>query len=410
MSSLIWSGRLVGATIPMAASLLALPVHAQSQAAPQPITQDEAVSRALAVPDWRAAGEGRRDAARAEADGVRRFDNPSLEVRRGSVSGPGEDETEWEAEVVQSLDLTGRRASLRRAAEAEADAVDLEVRRADQERVAAVRRAWVECAVASRKADLSRRFSARLAAVERIVSERTDAGDVAIYDLRRMRVEARTAEAEAAILEAEVGAACAGLSALTDTTGARAAGPLLAPMPAEAVVADRPDLRAGERRAEAARQQVRAADRSRLPELEFGLGWKRLETMGIEADGPQFSVGLTLPLFDNGSARARQARAEERAAAAELALDRRTVDGEIAAAAARVDGLLAALTAAIETHDDAQRLGAAAQTAYEAGEGDVTELVDAYRAAHAADLFITELTGRANLAVIELDLARGGQP
>jgi outer membrane protein TolC len=85
------------------------------------------------------------------------------------------------------------------------------------------------------------------------------------------------------------------------------------------------------------------------------------------------------------------------------------VDGEVAAATARLDGLILALDAASATRNDAERLGATAQTAYEAGEGDVTELVDAYRAAHAAELFIIELTGRANLAVIELDLARGVQ-
>lgn len=408
MSSLMWSGRLVGATIPLAASLLAAPVLAQSQVVP--LTQADAVSRALGVADWRATGEGRRDAARAEADGVRRFDNPSVELRRGSLSGPVEEETEWEAEVVQTVDLTGRRTSLRRAADAEADAVELDVRRADQERAAETRRAWVECAAASEKAVAARAFHGRLVGVERIVQARTDAGDVAIYDLRRMRVEVRTSEADAAVADAEVGAACAELAALTDLPGARADGPLQAPTRTDVTVLDRPDLTAEERRLAAAGQRVSAADRSRLPEVEVGIGWKRVETLGFEADGPQFSVGLTLPLFDDGSARARQARAEERTAAADLALARREAEGDVAAAAARVDGLLTALAAARATRDDAGRLGSIAQAAYEAGEGDVTELVDAYRAAHTADLFIIELTGRANLAVIELDLARGVNP
>jgi cobalt-zinc-cadmium efflux system outer membrane protein len=408
MSSLTWSGRLLGATIPLAASLLAAPVLAQSPVVP--LTQSDAVSRALGVADWRATGEGRRDAARAAADGVRRFDNPSVEMRRGSLNGPAEDETEWEVEAVQTVDLTGRRSSLRRAAEAEADAVELDVLRADQERAAEVRRAWVGCAAASEKAVAARDFHSRLVGVERIVQARTDAGDVAIYDLRRMRVEVRTAEADAAVADAEVGAACAELAVLTDVRGARAAGPLRAPTPTDGAALDRPDLGARERRLAAADQQVSAADRSRLPEVEVGVGWKRVETLGFEADGPQFTIGLTLPLFDDGSARVRQARAEERAAAADLALARREAEGEVAAASARVDGMLTALAAASATREDADRLGSIAQAAYEAGEGDVTELVDAYRAAHAADLFIIELTGRANLAVIELDLARGVNP
>jgi cobalt-zinc-cadmium efflux system outer membrane protein len=408
MPSLIRSGRIVGPAISLAASLFAFPVLAQSQVVP--LTQTEAVARALGVADWRAISAGRTDAARAEAEGMRRFGNPSMEVRRGSLSGLAEEETEWEAEVVQTLDLTRRRTSLRRAADAEADAVELDVRRSDQERAAQTRKAWVECAAAEEKAAAARDFHGRLVDAERIVQARTDAGDVAIYDLRRIRIEGRTAQADAAVADAEVGAACAGLAALTGVPGARAEGRLQAPARADAAVLERPDLTAGERRLAAAEQQARAADRSRLPEVEVGVGWKRVDTLGFEAEGPQFRVGLTLPLFDNGSARTRQARAEARAAAADLALARREAAGEVAAASARRDGLLAALAAASATREDADRLGSIAQAAYEAGEGDVTELVDAYRAAHAANLFIIELTGRANLAVIELDLARGVNP
>jgi cobalt-zinc-cadmium efflux system outer membrane protein len=91
-----------------------------------------------------------------------------------------------------------------------------------------------------------------------------------------------------------------------------------------------------------------------------------------------------------------------------LNLALRGADGYVAAADARTRAAISAVRAAEGTRDDASRLGAIAETAYQAGEIGVTELVDAYRAAHEAELSIIELTGRANLAAIELELAQGG--
>jgi len=386
----------------------ALSATAYAQTAPAPLTEQDAIARALGDGVFADRAAGERDAARAGVDAITRFDNPRASVSRGSLSGPGEDETEWEFEIVQPLDLTGRRSAMRAAARSEAEAIDADLDWRAVERRADVRRAWVGCAAAGARVDVHRGFVGLLAEAERIVTARADAGDTAVYDVRRVRVEARTAEGEARLAEGELAAVCATLSQLTGVADARSAGALTVPNGVRQASVERADLTARERRLAAASETARAADRSRWPEVEVGLGWRRVENMGFEADGPQIMVGATIPLFDRGTARVREARGRERSAAAELTLARREVEAEIAAADARLRGAIAAVEAAGAARDDAGRLGAIAETAYQSGEIGVTELVDAYRAAHDAELSIIELTERANLAAIELELAQGG--
>jgi outer membrane protein TolC len=385
----------------------ALSAAAQAQTA-APLTEQDAIVRALGDGAFGDRAAGEREAARAGVDAITRFDNPRASVSRGSLSGPGEDETEWEVEIVQPLDLAGRRGALKAAARSEAEAVDADLDWRAAERRAEARRAWAGCASAGARSEVHRGFVARLTEAERIVTARADAGDAAVYDVRRVRVEARSAEGQARLAEGELAAECATLSRLTGVAGARAAGAPQVPEPARRASADRADLIARERRLTAARETARAAARTRWPEVEVGLGWRRVETLGFEADGPQITVGATIPLFDRGSASLREARGRERSAAAELILARREVEAEIAAADARLRGAIAAVGAAGAARQDAARLGATAETAYQSGEIGVTELVDAYRAARDAELSIIELTERAVLAAIELELAQGG--
>ena len=70
---------------------------------------------------------------------------------------------------------------------------------------------------------MSDSFVERLRAAERIVTARTRAGDTAGYDLRRLRVEARGAEAQARLLAGELAAECQALARLTGLADARPA-------------------------------------------------------------------------------------------------------------------------------------------------------------------------------------------
>ena len=379
----------------------------------RPLSEVEAIQAALAQGDFAALGEAERAAAEARVRAIPRLDNPEANVSRESVSGSAGGETEWKAEVRQPIDLSGRRSSLRQAARAEAEAVSADVQRRRQQRIAEVREAYVGCAVAAEKVAIVQRYSARLREAERIVTLRTRAGDTAGYDLRRLRVEARSAEAELQIARGELGAECSALARLTGVSDAQpsvALATLLPPSPAaaaRAAVANRQDLVARQARVAAAEAETRAAQRARIPDLSVGLGYKRISNEDGSAGGPTAALGVTLPLFKSGRAAVDEARARQRVREAELALARREVEASIAAAAARASAGVAAAHEAREAASDAARLSTIAETAYQGGETGVVELIDAYRTGRDAELNIVELTERAVRATIAQSLAEG---
>lgn len=398
--------RVSGRNAIAAASLLAL----ASPVVAAPITEAEAIERALAQPEFTALGEANRAEAEARASGIRPFENPEATVSRESVSGAGRSETEWQVGVVQPIDLSGRRSRLRAAARAELGAVEAETARRRQMRVAEIRRAYASCAAGVERERTALAFVERLREAERIITARAGAGDAAVYDLRRLRVEARSAEAQALVQRGEARAACATLAALTGVAEARATASLAllaSDRPYPAGSPSRPDLVARERRLAAAGDRVRAAERARLPDLLVGAGVKRVSDDGGSATGPAVSLGMRIPLFDGGGAAVAEARARRRAQEAELGLARREVEASVAAAEARSDAAREALERLQQTVEDARRLGPIAEAAYHGGETNVVELVDAYRAARDAELAIVEQLERAVGARIDLELARG---
>lgn len=374
----------------------------------EPLTEQQAIARALGDADVRRRDAAEREAARAAVDAIPLVENPEIAASRSRLKG-ATDEEEREIGIVQPLDLSGRRMALRVAARAEAAAVEAEVERRRQELTADVRRAYAACAAAAETAEIKARFAASLREAERVTGERVAAGDTSGYDLRRLRIATRAAEAETRLADGERTAECATLAGLTATPDVRPATALgeMANVQAAATAAARADLLAQERRVAAAQAQARAAQRARFPEVRVGLAHREVEVLGATADGPVVSLSATIPIFGVG-AQAREARARAQAQAARLALSRRRADAEAAAARARLDAARQALAAGLATREDAARLGTIAAIAYQAGEVGVTELVDAYRAANDAEVSIVELTERTIRAAIELDLAQGG--
>lgn len=377
----------------------------------EPLSEGEAVRRALASAEFQALGAAERDVAVARSRSIPRLDNPQASLSRESVSGSAGGETEWHAQVEQPIDLSGRRSSRRLALRLEARAVGADLSRRRQIRAAEVREAYAGCAAADDKLAIQRRFAQRLQEAERIVALRARAGDAAGYDLRRLRVEARTAQAQASLVQGELRAECSALALLTgvpDPEPSTALASLIPASPAAAAAtAARQDLAAREARLAAASAEVRVAERSRIPDLTVGLGVKRLSNEDGSAAGPTVSLGARIPLFSNGGAAIAEARARQRVREAELALARREVEASVAAAAARATAALEAVGEAREAAGDAARLGTIAEAAYEGGETGIVELVDAYRTARDAQLEIVELTQRAVRATVSQSLAEG---
>lgn len=377
-----------------------------------PLSEAEALARAAALPETAALDSAASDAARADAQAVRRFENPELHLARERVSGSLGTETEWSAEVTQPLGINGATGRLRAAAEAEAQAVDADIVRRKAVRLAEVRKAYAECGAASERVAILTEQDRRLREVERIISLRERAGDAAGYDLRRARLEARGVAAQKVLADGEVRAACATLSRLTGEADARATETLFALLkparPALEAGSGRSDLEVQRYRVTAAQAQADAARRQRLPDLAVGAGYKRLSEGGLSASGPTVSLGIRLPIF-SGSGAARAAQARKRAAEAELALSSAAIAADRDAAFARAETAYDAAQIAGRTAEDARRIADIADAAYQGGETDITDLIDGYRAGAEARTNAIDLAERALKARADHLLAQEGE-
>jgi outer membrane protein, heavy metal efflux system len=376
-----------------------------------PLSEAEALARAAALPETAALDVATGDAARADAQAVRRFENPELHIARERVSGSLGTETEWSAEVTQSLGINGANGRLRAAAAAEVLAVDADISRRKALRLAEVRKAYAECGAAAERVTILAEQDRRLREVERIISLRANAGDAAGYDLRRVRLEARGVAAQKTLADGELRAACATLSRLTGEADAHATEPLFALLrPARPVLAKgsaRSDLEAQRYRLTAAQAQADAARRQRLPDLAIGAGYKRLSDGGLRASGATVSLGIRLPIF-SGSGASRAAESRKRAAEAELALSTATIAAERDAAFARAETAYDAAQIAVRTAEDARRIADIADAAYQGGETDITDLIDGYRAGAEARTNAIDLAERALKARADHLLAQEG--
>ena len=392
--------RMRDASISIAILLCAMPVAARAQ---DVVDEDTAIERALSREGISARDDAERAASAAEIGVIGPRDNPSVELSREGAGG----ESEYQLGIVQPIDLNGRRGSLRDAARADGLATEAEIARRRQVLVAEVRQAYVQCAAASAQIDVWQRYTDELAEAERVSNARAEAGDTAVYDVRRVRVERRAAEAQLARAQGDVAADCAALASLTGIADPQVELEAIARLSSAAEPGERADLLADERRIEAAQYRVRSADQARLPQLAVGVGVLRRDDGIDTAYGPVVSVGVTVPLWNSGSAAVRREQARAAALESELLITRRRVEAEQNAAAARLAAAREAAVTAAGARQDAGRLGTIAETAYQAGEIGVVELLDAYEAAREADLSVIALATDAALAAVEYDLAIG---
>jgi len=275
-----------------------LPATAQDT----PLSQDVAVERALAREGIAAREDAARAASLAEIDTIGPLENPTVQLSRESVGG----ESEWEFGIVQPIDLNGRRGTLREAARAEAQAVEADIERRRQELVGEVRSAYVRCAAARATLDVLQRYVAELLEAGRVSTERAQAGDTAVYDVRRVRVEQRAADARLAVARGEVAADCAELSSLTGIEDPQVAIGGITTVASGMGEADRADLVAQEQRLFAATQLVEAARQARLPQIGVGAGLKRVDDGIGTSYGPVISLGVSLPIWNGGGAEVRR--------------------------------------------------------------------------------------------------------
>ena len=365
------------------------------------------------------------DVARVDVLSAGRWPNPRVNWDRQSVAGISENLIT----VSQILPLAGRRRLEVQAASARVEAtthrIDDETRRLRSD----LRLAFAELQAAQIRARELASARDRLRELVEILAKRETEGDAAGFDRLRAEREVLDLEADLVVATTERARAQATLAAFF--SGATDSSQIVAiprstpgaPVPSvealmESAEASRGDLLAFGKDLEGARLSERAASRSRVPEPEIFAGTKSSTaggggvgsaiTIGGGDLGPVIGVHATIPLFDR--ARPERALAVARAAQAEAQATafRLTLQGHvIALRAAVIDRRAGAARYRAEAVNRADQIEQIARVSYEAGEGGILELLDAYRIGASARVRQTTLDLAVRQTEIELEFATG---
>ncbi len=392
--------------------------HAQAQAptlaASPPLTEAQAVERALANPNLAELRAGLVDEARAEGIARTRWDDPSFQYTREQLltGGPlGEDYVS----LSQTFDISGRRALHRKAASQRGEAAEHRAAISRADLASLTRHSYYQLLVAQQRHGVLVRWRGRVESQLASIGRREEAGDAAAYDRLRLQRELTRIDAFAEREDATVVFAWIRLHGLIEPdaearsrTPPKLDGVLLPPTPATAV-AERgrapaaPEFRLAEAQARALAFERRAASRWWVPTPFVGAGYKGVELPGGgRAHGFVVNLGIPLPLLDRGRAERIGKAGQARSLAAAANLARTRTRTEVDALDEQVTRLSAAAARMKTKNAEDDALVAAAESGYRGGEISVMELIDAYRSSAEAELLALDLAMTARAAEIDL--------
>lgn len=410
------SQQLVASRANLAADWLA-PLDAAAQwDDASPLDVETAVASALSrSPELRAKVE---EVARSRAELVQAglLPNPVLSLSLGFPIAGADGGTSIGASLVQNFAAilsTGRR---KEAANAELERSVLELSDAAISTAARARTLHAAVALADQAAAFAEENASLVQRSLDLTQRRMDAGEASRLDLNRVRVLLRQAQVEASQLRAAADTARRELL-LQMGVPERDATFVVVPqalssglIPDESVVIElassqRLDVAAAIASADAAASRAGIAEKSRF-DVHGGVDYERDED-GRDTLGP--SVEVPIPIFDTGDARIAAARAEARALSHRAQAARQRAIGEARSAwiRARADEEASAAfaTEIVQLADENLEL---ARRAYDAGEEDLTVLLETQRSRIAAKLELLKLRERAVRSRIELERAVGG--
>ncbi len=268
--------------------------------------------------------------------------------------------------------------------EADAVAVGAEVR-------LRVRQAFYALAAAQELESIARTNLERTAAHERLAAARQAAGAVPQVDVLRTQAEVANARLQLMTAASRVRIT---RGRLNTAMGRNAEIPLVISAPPgtpppptrvemesamDRALAERPEITAAQKRADAARAVVAAAKAGRAPKLraDAAFGWR---DTGFWPDSQEWQAGLSIdfPLFDANSrarrvARSRAELAREEAALASRQLQVREEAWATAAELERAWSAIAATEATVTASAESLRI---VQDRYESGAAVITDLLD----------------------------------
>jgi cobalt-zinc-cadmium efflux system outer membrane protein len=353
-------------------------------------------------------------AGRARQAGA--FPNPSLNASHEPLRGGGTSYSETYLTMSQRFEVGGSRGARSAAGERRFEVAVMQLR-ADSMRLATeVKRTFVETVRAQDMLEVTDRIAGVFRAAASRAEERYESGDISLYATRRIAVERARYETLLAEAELEVDEQQSALALLISPEGTDsriAATSLPAPVPPEqsldlatlAFVERRAELAAAEASVEAESAEARLSRSERIPDITATGGLKR-QSDGLR--GAILGLSVPLPVFDRGGGAVAAADAGTQAARERLALTRRQLENDVihaidtyASVRRRADLLLGADNVGGDLLE-------IALIAYDEGEMELVELLDAADAMHEARRAETALGASLWIAYFDLERAVGG--
>jgi cobalt-zinc-cadmium efflux system outer membrane protein len=396
-------------------------LSAQDLAPPQArrISLEQALrSHTAANPELRLAREELAAAeARELASGM--FTNPGLSFNREQLSGDGATYHESVVALGQTLEIGGQRGARRRVAGQGVRAAEARLEAEQLRLIFAVRRAYVEAAVAEANLAALGEATEVVRQVEASGQVRFAEGDISRFDHNRLQIERARYETLLARMSLDLDEAARELALLVapDSVGGTLllpADPLAAIVSVEraleldaalAAAVERADVRAAAAEAEAARASLSLAQRERVPDVTLSGGYKH------QADGFQGAViglSLPLPLWNRNQGAIAEAESAIAAAEAREELVRRRAESEIRRAWDVLRSLQERTRTLGETLlPESAGLLETARVSYAEGEMSLVELLDGADAYRSARETVNELLASYLIATYDMERATG---
>lgn len=387
---------------------------AQAQTA-LPLTVDEAVTRAIQNNPRLSAAVGEVGAARSGVRAARARTNPDIAFTPGLTAG-GSDE---EFRIQQPLELNGTREA--RAGVAAARLTGTQARAVVELRalVLDTKTAYYELSRAREQQALAGELLQSAEEFDRLTRRLVEEGARPGIELAQTGIEATRARQQVTLADGQAAAALAALNTLMGRQPEEPIGPL-SPLPTSVETMDeeaaqaqalsaRAEIAVEEAAREEFRQEARLARAEGRPDLAPLLRAESLTRGGDSGLG----VGITLPLLDLGSRRARIRQAEQsaRAQGDRIAATRNQVRQEVAQAAAR----LRAAQTVIESYrqgvlDQSRRLLEGSRTLFREGRTTVLAVLEAQRTFRGVQTEYGNALVDAAIARAQLERATGAVP
>ncbi|MDZ4149912.1 TolC family protein [Methylicorpusculum sp.] len=400
----------------LAAIMLFLPAHAQTVT---PLTEAQTVEKVLkqaSVQNWI---KGNIDEAQSDIEELSHWDNPTFSYALDAPHLRDQNATEQAYMIKQSVDLSGRRELQKSAAKMRLQSVAANTQSRLAFFKAETRQRFFDVLHQQQRLQAINAWLQHLAELERIIRERTSAGDVSGYDLKRLMREQASAVAQQQAEQASLQRSREQLTALWGTHEAvdlesGVSGDLLPMAPAALdrflrALEQNPALQSLAQQKSAFDLNAEAAERWKIPKFNLGVGAKTFDATNYSDSALLVNVEVPLPLWSQNDAERMRYRAQAQKADSEYRLAHQKTYGEIRGLWQELTGLLQAVrTFERQGHAVSGELIDIANISYKAGEIGVFELLDAYREQQTYALDRLKLMHKARNASIELDQLTAG--